>query len=1319
MFKNFIIIFFGFIFFVSIGLAFDNHVIHPDLSRAAISTVEKETKYSITSEQKEWIVEGSIAEDTDPRYRNHFYNPSTGEGLDDYEFFKVKVWHFTGISAKEWAFKQDSATGDYSVGAILDNYREGNVQRAYLGVGHIIHLVQDMAVPAHTRNDAHPNEDPFEGWAEHNGKINYNNLYLQEINNIGQAFDELANYSHNNFFSKDTINIPNLNENNLSLEKDINGDDAMYLYNDVYKLIKVKRKRDYYEYSIDFKVNLDYWNMLYPKAVGYSAGTINWFLKEFEKIDKEKQEKLSKLELLQNLLVNMKSDLEYVWGDGYYSTRDRLASTWSGVASFFDSFNTFTEYYAESVEDMGTASVSKTTEASNWLIEKGKVLGESMDFGKEEEGRIAGGVSKENQELNEEMIGVKRVIDGDTIELVNGELVRYIGIDTPELNKPGADDDECLAWVARIRNMNLLSSGNLKLIKDNTADKDKYGRLLRYVYVGGVFVNEVLAREGLAEIFFCQPGWKNCLVTSDKDRENIIISAHEDAKNNNRGIFSSVCEEKKETTEDVESPQDKTFDEISDEEIDKEIKKAESYLYMLGGNSNGSISGSNEIPESENKPEDKIEIDTFLVSYSDEVSSSTMANFSFSSSANSPSYQYNLNGADWIDCSSDLILENLSDFVYLIEARSCQDEVCDESPIDYSWAIDTISASSSIVSIEKIDDNYNVSWEGEDTGVVISGLDNFDIEYKIDDGNWTTWLQATTSLGAIFEPNESFVDLCFNSKAYDVAGNEEIFNEEKILCYSHEPLVPYFDYFNIINLTSSSTVYTASSSIELEYSVVNQDLVQGYYYGEKEVAPNVSSLSWSAIPVNEFILSNGEGEKKIFAWVKYNSDQMGELASSTIILDQTNPLAPMLSSLYYEDGFYFVGTTTLDLFGAKEIGVDKIVFDNQYYNATTSEEVWRMDNVAFDFVCGEKNFSDRISCVMNYCQDNPEECSDQTNIYKRSKEIGAQDEAGNVSDLEILNFKYDPSPPSAVFAKEFHSNAYTGVFLAGLASDHPRESFSYKSRIKNIYWQYRQDELEEWQDIILNKRFFASDGGIDLYYFEGEENQDYIFQFRAEDNVGHFSDWSGDSGKLASLSLGESYPVLSEVYGGGGNSGSYYKNDFIEIYNPSDKSISLEGWSVQYASATSDSYNIVVLSGDIESYGYYLVKLREGSGGEIELDSFDAEGDINMSATQGKVALVNNQEVITGVDDENVVDFLGYGSANEKEGYQTALSLSNTTSAERRAFVNSTYELMQVGGEQESNGNGWDTNQNRDDWIVRDLLEPQSSGSAVEEPFSF
>jgi len=94
---------------------------------------------------------------------------------------------------------------------------------------------------------------------------------------------------------------------------------------------------------------------------------------------------------------------------------------------------------------------------------------------------------------------VTRVIDGDTIEVsIAGESykVRYIGIDTPEL-----DDKRpkfcALAQEATRYNRELVKGKTVRLEKD-ISETDQYGRLLRYVYVGDIFVNAELVRQGLA-----------------------------------------------------------------------------------------------------------------------------------------------------------------------------------------------------------------------------------------------------------------------------------------------------------------------------------------------------------------------------------------------------------------------------------------------------------------------------------------------------------------------------------------------------------------------------------------------------------------------------------------------------------------------------------------------------------------------------------------------------------------------------------------------------------------------------------------------------
>lgn len=142
--------------------------------------------------------------------------------------------------------------------------------------------------------------------------------------------------------------------------------------------------------------------------------------------------------------------------------------------------------------------------------------------------------------------------------------------------------------------------------------------------------------------------------------------------------------------------------------------------------------------------------------------------------------------------------------------------------------------------------------------------------------------------------------------------------------------------------------------------------------------------------------------------------------------------------------------------------------------------------------------------------------------------------------------------------------------------------------------------------------------------------------------------------------------VISQVYGGGGNSGATYKNDFIELYNPTDSAISLEGWSVQYGSSSGTTYtNITALSGSIGANSYYLIQEAAGTGGTTDLPTPEATGSIAMSGTNGKVALVSNTEAISGKSDADVVDFVGFGSANEYEGTGATPALSSTKAAIR------------------------------------------------------
>ena len=119
---------------------------------------------------------------------------------------------------------------------------------------------------------------------------------------------------------------------------------------------------------------------------------------------------------------------------------------------------------------------------------------------------------------------VTRVIDGDTIIIDTGHRVRYIGIDTPEIY-PEREAYGMEAWQA---NRQLVEGKQVRLERD-VSEKDKYGRLLRYIYVDDIFVNAELVRQGLAEAKAYPP---------DTKHQDLLEQVEKEAKRAGRGIWA-------------------------------------------------------------------------------------------------------------------------------------------------------------------------------------------------------------------------------------------------------------------------------------------------------------------------------------------------------------------------------------------------------------------------------------------------------------------------------------------------------------------------------------------------------------------------------------------------------------------------------------------------------------------------------------------------------------------------------------------------------------------------------------------------------------
>lgn len=143
--------------------------------------------------------------------------------------------------------------------------------------------------------------------------------------------------------------------------------------------------------------------------------------------------------------------------------------------------------------------------------------------------------------------------------------------------------------------------------------------------------------------------------------------------------------------------------------------------------------------------------------------------------------------------------------------------------------------------------------------------------------------------------------------------------------------------------------------------------------------------------------------------------------------------------------------------------------------------------------------------------------------------------------------------------------------------------------------------------------------------------------------------------------------VVSQVYGGGGNSGALYKNDFIELFNRGTTAVSLNGMSVQYASDVGTTFQVTPLPNvTLQPGQYFLVGQAAGLGGTANLPTVDAMGAITLSSTAGKVVLAKTTTAVSSATSTSVLDLVSYGStATPSEGGIPVPAPSNTTAALR------------------------------------------------------
>ncbi|OGK10456.1 hypothetical protein A2767_01205 [Candidatus Roizmanbacteria bacterium RIFCSPHIGHO2_01_FULL_35_10] len=179
--------------------------------------------------------------------------------------------------------------------------------------------------------------------------------------------------------------------------------------------------------------------------------------------------------------------------------------------------------------------------------------------------------------------------------------------------------------------------------------------------------------------------------------------------------------------------------------------------------------------------------------------------------------------------------------------------------------------------------------------------------------------------------------------------------------------------------------------------------------------------------------------------------------------------------------------------------------------------------------------------------------------------------------------------------------------------------------------------------------------------------------------------------------------VISEVQ----INGAAITQDFIEVYNPTNSSIDLSGWKLRKKSSTGSENSLIVIGTgkSIPSYGFFLWA--------NSADGYNATIGADVSNTN---TLAGNNSIVLLKPDDSVVDQLAWGNG-ANQFVETPAYPNNPAagqSIERKAYDSSTSISMYTGGVDELKGNSSDSDNNSSDFILRNISQPQNSGSSAE-----
>jgi hypothetical protein len=310
----------------------------------------------INPTDKEIIIQGAINEDKPAtRALNHFYDPVRNMGINNNR--TAVVWATESNNGNKYTWQEN-----------IDKYVRGDRAGALLGLGHILHLIEDMTVPDHTRNDPHIGDGPsgaftgasdYESWAkEHKNRQTMNgtaqsyfkfNYEINKLDSVEDYFDYLAVYSNNNYVSPDTIvNSIYQYDNPVVIEKK-NG----YAYGkDSYFNDKHKLYLEYYTKNnnlfrglvdtdvSDYSVLEEYFPRLVKMAILSGVGVVELFFSEAEQArekyleeERIKQEEIARYEAEKNKKTTEGNFFVKLWYKTSYAVSDTASAIAGGISN--------------------------------------------------------------------------------------------------------------------------------------------------------------------------------------------------------------------------------------------------------------------------------------------------------------------------------------------------------------------------------------------------------------------------------------------------------------------------------------------------------------------------------------------------------------------------------------------------------------------------------------------------------------------------------------------------------------------------------------------------------------------------------------------------------------------------------------------------------------------------------------------------------------------------------------------------------------------------------------------------------------------------